>query len=113
MACLILSLILSLSLSLSLSLFFPFLRSLPHHFPSDREIVALLGAHTVGRCHPDRSGFDGPWTFAPTRFSNLFFKELLNREWTVRQWNGPKQYKDGTGKLMMLPADLALRYVDC
>lgn len=24
-----------------------------------QEIVALSGAHTLGRCHADRSGFDG------------------------------------------------------
>jgi catalase (peroxidase I) len=35
-----------------------------------QETVALIGAHTVGRCHADRSGFDGPWTYNPTRFSN-------------------------------------------
>lgn len=27
-----------------------------------------------GRCHPDRSGFVGPWTNAPTTFSNLYFQ---------------------------------------
>jgi len=27
----------------------------------------------------------------------------------VKKWNGPKQYTDPTGELMMLPADLALR----
>ena len=26
---------------------------------SDQEIVALSGAHNKGRCHADRSGFDG------------------------------------------------------
>jgi hypothetical protein len=26
---------------------------------NDREIVALSGAHTLGRCHTDRSGFSG------------------------------------------------------
>lgn len=26
---------------------------------TDREMVALIGAHTVGRCHTDRSGYDG------------------------------------------------------
>lgn len=31
---------------------------------NDREIVALLGAHALGRCHTDRSGYWGPWTFA-------------------------------------------------
>jgi hypothetical protein len=33
---------------------------------NDREIVALLGAHALGRCHTDRSGYWGPWTFAGT-----------------------------------------------
>lgn len=33
---------------------------------NDQEIVALSGAHALGRCHTDRSGFDGPWTFSPT-----------------------------------------------
>lgn len=28
---------------------------------NDEEIVALSGAHALGRCHTDRSGFDGPW----------------------------------------------------
>lgn len=40
---------------------------------NDREIVALAGAHALGRCHPDRSGFDGPWTFSPVTFSNQFY----------------------------------------
>jgi cytochrome c peroxidase len=29
---------------------------------NDQEMVSLIGAHAVGRCHTDRSGFDGPWT---------------------------------------------------
>lgn len=36
----------------------------------DREIVALSGAHTLGRCHLSRSGFDGPWTSNPLKFDN-------------------------------------------
>ena len=80
---------------------------------NDQEIVALSGAHTLGRCHTDRSGFEGPWSFAPTTMSNQYF-DLLNKEiekpgyWTVRKWDGPKQYKDPTGELMMLPTDMAL-----
>lgn len=29
---------------------------------NDREIVALSGAHTLGECHANRSGYVGPWT---------------------------------------------------
>ncbi|KAL6071288.1 heme peroxidase [Balamuthia mandrillaris] len=75
---------------------------------NDREIVALIGAHALGRCHTDRSGYKGPWTKAPTMFSNEYFRELLDNKWTKKKWNGPEQYEDPTGELMMLPADLAL-----
>ena len=37
---------------------------------NDRDIVALSGAHTLGRCHLQRSGFDGPWTRNPLKFDN-------------------------------------------
>ena len=39
----------------------------------DKEIVALSGAHALGRAHPDRSGFDGPWTKEPLIFDNSYF----------------------------------------
>merc|ERR1711916_309822 len=55
---------------------------------NDQEIVALSGAHALGRCHTSRSGFDGPWT--------------------VRKWKGPMQYEDESKQLMMLPSDMAL-----
>jgi cytochrome c peroxidase len=76
---------------------------------SDQEMVALIGAHALGRCHTDRSGYDGPWTFAPTSFSNEYFRLLIEEKWVPRQWKGPKQFEDvKTKKLMMLPADMAL-----
>lgn len=74
----------------------------------DREMVALIGAHALGRCHTDRSGFSGPWTKSPTMFSNDFFNELLNQKWTKKAWDGPLQYQDESGELMMLPTDIAL-----
>ncbi|KAG0231727.1 heme peroxidase [Actinomortierella wolfii] len=76
---------------------------------NDQEIVALIGAHGMGRCHKDRSGFDGPWTASPTVFTNAFFTELLGRKWVERKWDGPKQFEDKESKsLMMLPADMAM-----
>ncbi|OQE46655.1 hypothetical protein PENCOP_c001G04229 [Penicillium coprophilum] len=75
----------------------------------DREMVALIGAHALGRCHTDRSGFDGPWNFSPTVFTNEFFRLLADEKWVQKKWNGPTQFTDKTtGTLMMLPTDMAL-----
>ncbi|KAI2629842.1 cytochrome c peroxidase [Hypoxylon sp. NC1633] len=76
---------------------------------NDQEIVALAGAHALGRCHTDRSGFDGPWTFSPTVVTNDYYRLLLDEKWQIRKWDGPKQFQDaGSKSLMMLPADYAL-----
>jgi cytochrome c peroxidase len=76
---------------------------------NDQEIVALCGAHALGRCHTDRSGFDGPWTFSPTTFTNDYYKLLFDEKWSWRKWNGPAQFTDSkTKSLMMLPSDMAL-----
>ncbi|PHH53284.1 Cytochrome c peroxidase, mitochondrial [Ceratocystis fimbriata CBS 114723] len=76
---------------------------------NDQEIVALAGAHALGRCHTSRSGFDGPWTFSPTVMTNDFYTLLLDEKWQQRKWNGPMQYENKSSKsLMMLPTDLSL-----
>ena len=51
---------------------------------NDKEIVCLSGAHTLGRCHKTRSGFDGPWTTNPLQFDNNYFRLLLNMDWQKR-----------------------------
>ncbi|KAJ7045881.1 heme peroxidase [Mycena alexandri] len=73
---------------------------------NDQEIVALSGAHALGRCHTNRSGFEGPWTFSPTTLTNDYFKLLFSESWVWKKWNGPKQLEDKkTKSLMMLPTD--------
>lgn len=81
---------------------------------TDQEMVALLGAHAMGRCHTQRSGFWGPWTNAETTFSNEYFRLLLEERWSPKTthkgkpWTGPDQFEDSTGNLMMLQSDMAL-----
>lgn len=79
----------------------------------DREIVALSGAHNLGRCHSDRSGFEGAWVNNPTRFSNQYFRLLLSLQWKKKTLkNGMQQFvnydEDTETELMMLPTDIAL-----
>merc|ERR1712062_917513 len=80
----------------------------------DRGIVALSGAHAVGRCHTDRSGFWGPWTHAESTLSNEYYRLMFEEKWTPKkthkgkQWKGPPQFENPEGDLMMLSTDLAL-----
>ncbi|KAG1667130.1 hypothetical protein FOA52_004125 [Chlamydomonas sp. UWO 241] len=76
----------------------------------DKELVCLSGAHALGRCHEDWSGYIGPWTPTPTMFSNLYFKLLLKgfEYWTPDERMPKFQFKDPTGELMMLPSDIVL-----
>ncbi|KAK7261403.1 hypothetical protein RIF29_27712 [Crotalaria pallida] len=60
---------------------------------NDQDIVVLSGGHTLGSCHKERSGFEGPWTSNPHIFDNSYFKELLSGD------------KEG---LLQLPSDKAL-----
>lgn len=75
---------------------------------NDQEVVALMGAHALGKTHLRNSGFEGPWGAASNTFTNEFFVNLLNEDWKLetneannKQYNSPKGY-------MMLPTDYAL-----
>jgi catalase (peroxidase I) len=79
---------------------------------SDEEIVALSGAHTLGGCHADRSGFEGMWTAQPLKFDNSYFKDIVNKKWAkTKSSKGCPQLKnaeDANDKTMMLSTDLCL-----
>lgn len=49
----------------------------------ERETVAVLGAHTLGRAHAEATGFvaseiTGPWVFRGDRLDNTYYTDLLN-----------------------------------
>jgi cytochrome c peroxidase len=87
---------------------------------NDRETVALLGAHSTGRCHTEgilsccyhfmflpltsflfsffsyfatASGYWGPWTNAESTFSNEFFRLLLEEKWTAKKTHNGQPWK--------------------
>ncbi|KAL3793840.1 hypothetical protein ACHAWO_012709 [Cyclotella atomus] len=75
---------------------------------TDREIVALSGAHTVGKCHGDRSGFEGAWTEDHLNFDNSYFKDMLTKEYSdMTTAAGCPQKKHDSGTIMLI-SDLAL-----
>jgi len=85
----------------------------------DREIVALSGAHALGRCHADASGYVGPWSSTPLLFNNSYYGLLKGLKWTENKKTKKFQYEDPSGQLMMLPSDIVLledknfkKYVD-
>ena len=76
---------------------------------SDREIVALSGAHTVGGCKAERSCFDGEWTEKSRVFDNSYFTDLLTKTYepeTVAATGCP-QHRSRAGTIMLV-SDLAL-----
>lgn len=100
----------------------------------DQEIVALLcGGHVYGRCHPNFSGYAGPWVEHPTQFSNEYATDMIEDEWTfvghgdtwldeygaaeLRPAPGNRQFVnkvlgviDDEPNQMMLPTDMILAW---
>ena len=81
-----------------------------------RELVALVGAHVIGRAHRTHSGYAGRWSSArPLRFTNDYYRALVDRRWTPTPSTARfplLQYCDRScaddGALMRLPSDLSL-----
>ncbi|KAI8831692.1 heme peroxidase [Chytriomyces cf. hyalinus JEL632] len=79
---------------------------------SDRDIVALMGAHNLGNCHVWKSGYAGPWSSTPFNLTNEYFQllqypENYTTEYVLSASGTKMQFIDNSGR-MMLPVDMAL-----
>jgi len=80
------------------------------------DIVALLGAHTLGRAQPQNSGYEFFWTRSPNRFTNAFYHDLTSLAYervllntSQHQWDTYPPPPSGD-PLMMLNTDMSLVY---
>ena len=49
------------------------------------EVTALMGAHSLGMCHEEKTGYNGPWTPEDLKgFNNEFYQNLVNSTFTFR-----------------------------
>lgn len=58
---------------------------------TERQTVAIMGAHTMGMTSTRNSGFQGPWAPPTNRFDNAFFRSLMGigNRWNQNQVNSP------------------------
>ena len=84
---------------------------------NDRELVAIMGAHSVGRCHPEFSGFpDRHWDTTPQVLDNLYYGLLREPPAGVEWQEDFAVSPDGDDirffrsySWLMLPVDMLLR----
>lgn len=41
----------------------------------------MLGAHSLGRCTPANTGFDGVWDNTPMDMDNGYYRAMVGSEW--------------------------------
>ena len=59
-----------------------------------RQLVAIMGAHTVGRAQGSDSGYDGGWSGFSSSFSIMYYWQLLAVDWNAKDapdgsWTAP------------------------
>lgn len=78
------------------------------------QVVAILGAHSMGRCQAQNSGFEGGWTQHQSSFSNEYFQLYVKNQWTQAAtgsdvWTAPGPAPGGAAdEVIMLRADIQL-----
>ena len=79
---------------------------------TQREVTALMGAHTLGRADADASGYDGVWVRNSATWDNSYYQAIIRRPW-VRETNGNGQHlwrDPENSQTLMLNTDMALAF---
>jgi len=92
-----------------------------------QDTVTLLGAHSVGKVSPNKSGFginpppndplvSNTWDITPHILDNKYYVALLDIPWTLApaqtgQFTKKQDYVDQNGKTIMLNSDMSMAYV--
>jgi len=83
------------------------------------ETAALMGVHTLGGAHLDRSGFDGFWSDRSNslKFNNDYYKSMVQKGWAPErtsagraQWRRVGTKGHNTNREMMLNTDMCLAF---
>lgn len=69
-----------------------------------QEMVALMGAHTVGRALATETGFQGGWTLHQSSFSTSYYSALLNQPWHPNTAQPAAEWQ--AGQQIMIKADV-------
>jgi hypothetical protein len=72
------------------------------------EVVAILGAHSLGRAQLKNSGIDGGWTSVQSSFSNQYYKDMGNIFWGNN--NKSDVWVNGPRATMLLKCDAELLF---
>jgi len=88
---------------------------------TDRQIVALLGAHALGGLVPKNSGFQGQWVLNPGRLDNSYYRTMTNASnnyqnvpvetsqfGVLYQWNATIDATSNRVQRIMLNTDMSL-----
>jgi hypothetical protein len=89
---------------------------------SRRGAVALMGVHSLGRAHPQNSGYEGWWSdpINSRKFNNNYYASMLAKGWRANRsicgnvnknmWSRSDAGKNSGEMEMMLDTDLCLAY---
>lgn len=76
---------------------------------TDREAVALMGAHSCGRLHSNVSGIEGSWTSAQI-LSNEYFKQIKFVPYVFERRGCEHYFDPANPELCLLPIEGAFFY---